>query len=702
MNVFDTCHEINDFLLEKDETQARDRLIKLLDYHAEEEIPYTPLVNHLIRETGLYPYLQTETASWSDRFIYEAFKVDIGRGEERTLHREQSHLLKRIIDGENVAVSAPTSFGKSFIIDAFIALNRPNNVVIIVPTIALTDETRRRLYKKFSDEYKIITTAEVDLAEKNIFIFPQERALSYIDKLETIDLLIVDEFYKAAESFDKERAPSLIRAIIKLGEKAKQKYFLAPNIKEIKNNPFTEDMNFMEVLGFNTVYLEKHELYRNIGNDEQEKGTALLKILNESGTKTLIYAGTYPDIDRVSTLITTSLEIEQNPLLNGFADWLAQNYDPNWKLTHLVRRGTGIHNGRLHRSLSQIQVKLFEEEQGLKNIVSTSSIIEGVNTSAKNVVIWRNRNGNSKLTDFSYKNIIGRGGRMFQHFIGQIYLLEAPPLEEQTQLEIPFPETLMADVDEEKYKESISKDQIDKIIAFKEEMRTLLGPAFEKMVQDNVFQSSDSELIKKIALDMKNNPDKWNGLAYLHSENPDHWDRLLYKAMELQPSGWDIRWRDFVSFVKILSNNWKYTIPEFLGELAQHDIDIDKFFMLERNVTFKLSALLADINELQKIMLESKTDISPFISKLSHAFLPSVVYQLEEYGLPRMVSKKLHQAGLINFLDPEITIHSTIKAFHSIGIEQLLSVESLDVFDKYILDFFYDGITLNTVTLSEQ
>jgi hypothetical protein len=317
MDIFNTCHEISEFLLKKNEVQARDTLIKLLDYHEECEIPYTPLVNHLIREIGLYPYLQIETASWSDRFVYEAFKVDVGQGEEKTLHREQSYLLKKIVDGENIAVSAPTSFGKSFIIDAFIALNKPKNVVIIVPTIALTDETRRRLYKKFSDKYKIITTTEVDLAEKNIFIFPQERALNYIDKIESIDLLIVDEFYKAGVSkdgkpFDKDRFPSLIRAIMKLGDKAKQKYFLAPNIKQIKSNPFTKDMTFMEVLDFNTVYLEKHKLYEEINKDEIKKGNALLGILNESNTKTLIYAGTYADIDRVSTLLIANLEITKN------------------------------------------------------------------------------------------------------------------------------------------------------------------------------------------------------------------------------------------------------------------------------------------------------------------------------------------------------------------------------------------------------
>src|SRR5690606_41949144 len=110
MEIFETCHIINEFLLEHKEVQARNELIKLLDYHERNEIEYSPLVNHLIRETGLYPYLNTDTANWEDRFVYEAFKVDIGN-EKATLHREQSSLLKRLVNGESIAVSAPTSFG---------------------------------------------------------------------------------------------------------------------------------------------------------------------------------------------------------------------------------------------------------------------------------------------------------------------------------------------------------------------------------------------------------------------------------------------------------------------------------------------------------------------------------------------------------------------------------------------------------------
>ena len=99
---------------------------------------------------------------------------------------------------------------------------------------------------------------------------------------------------------------------------------------------------------------------------------------------------------------------------------------------------------------------------------------------------------------------------------------------------------------------------------------------------------------------------------------------------------------------------------------------------------------------MQKAILNNGTDVAPFISRISHAFLPSVVYQLEEYGLPRMISRKLHQHKVINFLDEELNIHNAIEKFHSIGKEKIFSMQFIDDFDRYIIDYFFDGITLTS------
>jgi len=699
MDVFESCHKVNDLLNQSSFVEARNKLIQLLDFLGREELDYPELVNHLIRQTGLFPYIQPETASWQDRFIYESFKVDVGDKEPITLHRDQSMLLKKLLDGESLAVSAPTSFGKSFVVDSFISIRKPKNVVIIVPTIALTDETRRRMQRKFAGDYKIITTTDVELAEKNILIFPQERAISYVSQIKELDILIVDEFYKASPKFDRERSPALLRAILHLAEKAKQRYFLAPNISDLDDNQFTKGMTFLK-LDFNTVYLKRHNLFKDIQGDETLKSKALIEILNKNRGKTLIYAGTYSSIEKVSQLVIENFSPTTSKRLLQFQEWLKKNYDPNWNLPSLVKRGFGIHNGQLHRSLSQIQVKLFEEHDGLDRLISTSSIIEGVNTSSENVVIWLNKKGRSRLDDFTYKNIIGRGGRMFKHFIGQIFVLEPPPPDGATQLTLEFPDELICEVDQYHPKPELTKEQLAKIIAYKEEMGGIIGSErFQEIQEEEQFQNGDSNLILDISRSISRNPEIWSNLSSLNSENPSYWDNMLYRIIKFRPGNWGIEHNKFVSFIKILSGNWKNSIPELLKKLDEQDIGVNDFFKLERVVTFDLAALLNDINMIQKEIIKSRRiDISPFITKCAHAFLPRNVFQLEEYGLPRMISKKIQSYNLIDLSDHETPLHQIISNIKRIGKEEIFEkVTTLDNFDKYIINFFFEGIFDQTI-----
>jgi hypothetical protein len=384
-------------------------------------------------------------------------------------------------------------------------------------------------------------------------------------------------------------------------------------------------------------------------------------------------------------------------LLSSFSAWLAKNYHPNWKLTSLVKRGVGIHTGQLHRSLSQIQVHLFEEEKGgLQTLVSTSSIIEGVNTSAENVIVWSNKNGKLKLNDFTYRNIIGRGGRMFKHFVGNIYILEEPPSPTDTQLELTFPDELLADVDDEQYKQILTKEQLAKILQFKEEMAQLFRQeTFERLKGEGLLISGDPELIAAITKAIYSDKKTWRALANLNSASNDYWAWIILRVVKLVPAGWDTTYTKFAEFVRGLSFNWSLSIPELLDQLSEHDVTIEEFFKMERNATYKLAALLNDINVIQKeIVPEHKIDISPFIARLSKAFLPSCVMELEEYGLPRILAKKIQASGLVNFEDENLDLHTAIDRLREIRPQVLGKVEGLDEFDRYVLDYFFEGVAI--------
>lgn len=684
MDIFEACQTINS-LISSDKEKAREELIKLLDHCKNQKIPYDEIINHLIRQLGLYPYLDVKTSSWQDKFAHEAFKVDVG-GKIKTLHREQSSALKDLIDGKNLAMIAPTSFGKSFIIDAFIQLKQPANIVIIVPTISLTDETRRRLQKKFSDQYKIITTSEIELGKKNIFIFPQERALHYVDKIEELDMLVIDEFYKASVDFDEQRSTSLLNVILKLGKKAKQKYFLAPSISEIKSNPFTEGMEIKRI-DFNTVFLNIHDNYKTI-NTKNEKKEKLLEILKNTNYKTLIYAGTFPEIKKLSKIAKEEIDNLESELLDYFSQWVADNYSKDWGLVDLIKKGTGIHHGKLHRSLSQIQIKLFSEDNGLKNIISTSSIIEGVNTSAKNVIFWGKKNGNSNLNYFGYKNLIGRGGRMLKHFIGEIYLLEEPPKEEKVPLSLDMPKELTDEPED--LSQNMSEIQ-KKAVEFHRDMRNKLGIDFHnRLEKSGFFKENDWKMVKSIIEDMQQTPKSWNGLNFLNSNDSEKWNGLLHKIKKLcKVPGHQTK---LVNFTKIASQSWNRTIPELLSSGTVENIE--DFFEFEKYMSFDLANAINCVNTLQKEVLNLKNvDISPFASKLSYAFLPKNVYLLEEYGLPRMISKKIQLSGLVNIENNDRNLHSIIDNFNELTYENVIQkVKNLDNFDKYILKYFFKGI----------
>ena len=67
--------------------------------------------------------------------------------DKKYYHDAQKKIIDLIFQGNNIVVSAPTSFGKSLLIEDIVASNRYKNLLIIQPTLALLDETRKNLSK---------------------------------------------------------------------------------------------------------------------------------------------------------------------------------------------------------------------------------------------------------------------------------------------------------------------------------------------------------------------------------------------------------------------------------------------------------------------------------------------------------------------------------------------------------------------------
>ncbi len=235
--VFDAIFAAGSVLSDSDREAeaALEIAIRLLEARRNGQVPQDCIeaVEFLVEECGLYPYVEAERFGLLTQTVIEAHAVKLD--EKLYLHSKQMQILLWLLEGDSVVLSAPTSFGKSLLVDALLARKRPHTVVVILPTIALIDETRRRYRRNFGDAYTVITTvADVyDPELPTIFVLTQERFLSRSDDLK-IDLLFVDEFYKLDPDRGDPRFETLNLALYRALPVAKQCFMAGPHIRSIE------------------------------------------------------------------------------------------------------------------------------------------------------------------------------------------------------------------------------------------------------------------------------------------------------------------------------------------------------------------------------------------------------------------------------------------------------------------------------------
>ena len=419
-----------------DEPMVLSLLIRALEYR-EVFKQFSPLLNALLRETGLYPYADPKLLSPRDRLAFEFHKPATHlTHSDLVFHRVQAQVYWHLVEGENIILSAPTSFGKSLIIDALIDTGQYHRIALVVPTIALIDETRKRL-SRFSDQYKIITHASQheESRRDTIFVLTQERVIERND-LDNLDLFVIDEFYKLSpDGKDDRRAAILNHALYKLLKTARQFYFLGPNIRSIPIDFQERYEARLIVSDFVTVATNVRRV-KKTGKSREAREEALVNLTKEVDGSTLVYCQSPASVRRVASLMVEQKIMPIVPELSEIVEWVGENFHPEWIVARALAHGVGVHHGRLPRALAQLQVRLFNSGM-LKFLVCTSTLIEGVNTAAKHVIIYDNKIAKKPIDYFTYRNIQGRSGRMFRHFIGTVHLFHDPP--QPDLLDVDFP-----------------------------------------------------------------------------------------------------------------------------------------------------------------------------------------------------------------------------------------------------------------------
>lgn len=632
---------------------------------------YRPILEGLLKARGLYPYLDQDALSPMDRIGLEAHRPLGIKGV--VLHQKQLEVYARLMAGENIVLSAPTSFGKSLLIDAVIASGKYENIAVVVPTIALIDETRRRLGESFGQSYKLITHASQEQAKRNIFVMTQERVLDF-PVMPDLDFFVIDEFYKLDPRRDADRANLLNQALYRLMNTGAQFYMLGPSIQDVADN----FCNTLRSIYINTPYATVVS-ERIVVDSKGDPQKALVQLCSNLAEPTLIYCASPASARRVATALIGAGVGKANSSTLEASEWLGEHYHPDWVVARALSHGIGVHHGKVPRAIAQYAVRAFNQNK-IKFLVCTSTLIEGVNTKAKNVVIYDNRVATRKFDFFTFNNICGRSGRMRHHFVGRVYLFNQPPQEDLPVVNVPLitqgeeaPASLLIQLDEPILKEAsrarIAEFQNSPYLSL-ETIRSNVG--IDPKAQIEVAKAIAEDKGAQLALAWRGFPKKYEELEFACE--------LIWKyfttgrKMGGVYSGRHLAYRiDKLSKIKTI----KRLILQELAQQSEPDADAAVEDVLEFTRTwagFYFPRYLMALDRIQKDVLSKSNrrvgEYSAFAASVENLFTSAGLVALDEYGVPLQVAREIER-----FLKNAETVDGAVQGLRGLTQQNLAGLD---------------------------
>ena len=327
---------------------------------------------------------------------------------------------------------------------------------------------------------------DLELTERNLFILTPERVLRLLAIYPDIkiDFFFFDEIYKIDEDVA-IKSEDDISEKIELGEEVKADqdnleerqdhratafrlvlYFLLKRCKACYlAGPFIElkglkdgfvrmlkmhdivakEITFMPTLKNEISFCGRQYIFKssfeNFSRSTQaktsiEKLTYVAKELKFTRNNQAIVYCLYPAYtEKYAKLYSEYFDSisSQSRELQLFIDHLKQNYNftvkdgseslENWDFLNALQNQVGVHNGKFPKYFQREIMRLFNDG-AMSTLFCTSTIVEGVNTNAKTVVVYNNPSGKTpEGKRFLLLNINGRAGRYLHHFIGNIVLI---------------------------------------------------------------------------------------------------------------------------------------------------------------------------------------------------------------------------------------------------------------------------------------
>lgn len=354
---------------------------------------------------------------------------------------------KQLIDfyEENIdsslSVVAPTSYGKTDLIMSTVRETSDKNVCVITPTKSLLAQTKMRIIKDgIKRREKIITHPEMynGNEERVIAIMTQERLLRLLRKVDDLkfDYVIIDEAHGLLHDDDRNM---LLASVILVLEKRNPDTvfkFLTPflcdaeNIKVRYADYILKTYKVDEYIKTEKFYVaelrktrtRKFALYDQFMNAFYNMGfpdgvnTEWEFVKRYAGKKNIIYLNKPKDIEALIDVINKEDEQDSVQKIEEACKNIAEYVHPKYRMIQAIQRGAIYHHGAVPEPIRLYVEKLYAEVESIRYVVTSSTLLEGVNLPADKMFILDNKKGKGKLKPSDFKNLIGRVCRFSQIF----------------------------------------------------------------------------------------------------------------------------------------------------------------------------------------------------------------------------------------------------------------------------------------------
>lgn len=379
----------------------------------------------------------------------------------------QLKLFRALEHEQNLSISAPTSAGKSFVLNLSLSNQikekECSSVVYVVPTRALISEVSMRVrgaIKRIGQDKAIIRTTPFPVDRKKIrtnvvYIFTQERLLSFLsatDVAPEIDTLIIDEAHEIQNGKRGIILQTAIDVALRKFSNVKllfaspliknPEYFLSLFKRTSDGKFFTEVVSpvSQNILLVNQVARKPTQIHasllNNNGTTEIGQFTLPFQLRGSKNQQIANLALSLSDDDSVIAFSNTPSSAEARALhasqvaknidvsedIEMFISFIEQEIHPNYALISCLRRGIAFHYGNMPSLLRTGVEELFRNGD-IKIIFCTSTLLQGVNLPAKHIIIENPKSGDNCMTRADFLNLAGRAGRLLNEFHGNVWCI---------------------------------------------------------------------------------------------------------------------------------------------------------------------------------------------------------------------------------------------------------------------------------------